>query len=206
MQYSWIVGFKKFLYVFIGTAGAAIAAMQQTGNIDGVESLTWPVIIAGVIAAVKWVSNFFKVKKNKSLNNSKFGHLLPAILIAFCLTGCITSNTRDATYELSPEGKSVKTAETEHNIKVFSVKNLDKGFTEFGATWDGQGGVSLSTAGNVEGLQTTTLDVLIDKISQILAKAIEGYVDTLLARPPTLLEVIDGSIPHILPIEPINPP
>ena len=117
------------------------------------------------------------------------------VLLSTGVISCVTSSTRDATYEQGPEGKPVITAETEHTVRVFSVKNLDNGFTQFDASWDGNGGVDLSTTGNVEGLQITSLDELFNKMAQIADKALDAYKLYLETRPPTPIEVIDNNLP-----------
>lgn len=107
---------------------------------------------------------------------------LAVLFIAILATGCIHSNMKD----ISPDG-----AKTIRNVTSFNILGkIDKEAHEFTGEWDGQGGVKLTTGEAIEGFDMTNQSVLVDMLGQVLAKAIDAYIQGLLTRPPTPLEVL----------------
>jgi hypothetical protein len=196
VKYNWVVGMRKAAYVAMMMLSVAITAMVKTGQFEGPEDLTWPLIVTGLTVAADWLRNYVKVAKpDASGINNKIPIVLLMITLAAMCGGCAISTTR---FE---ERANVGTPDemiTKYNGVSWTPPLGKRESANLIWNYELADGVSKISTGQQDiGIDNTGQAELVKMLGSVVLKAVEGYFAGQVAAGITPIDVIHDALPLV---------
>lgn len=199
MEYSWLVGLRKAVYVAVMMLSVTVTAMAKTGHFNGPQDLTWPLLLSGLAVGCDWLRNYLKVAEPEgSKNISKAPVVALFVALAAILSGCAYSGThfRETANKGTPDELI-----TEYDGISVTPPLAKRESANLVWSYELKGGDSkISTGQEDKGIDTTAQAQAFEMLGTMIGKAIEAWVTAQTANGASLTDLLHDAVPIVEPL------